>query len=100
MVPEAVNLTIASLLREAGDGAPPSPETLRAAAEIIGYCLTGAEAFAGANGSALAEAVETRLDAALVSGSGLDARLVLLALHAGIVRPSVREAFAFESSTD
>ena len=100
MMPEAVKLATVAILREAASGASPGPGAFTAAAEIVGYCLIGAEAFAGANTAGLTEAVESRIDAALASGSSLDAQLVLLALHAGIVQPGVREAFALESVTD
>jgi hypothetical protein len=46
LVPEAVKLTIASLLKQRAEGGEPAPPAYRAAVEIVGYCMIGAEAFA------------------------------------------------------
>ena len=99
LVPEAVKLTIASLLKAGAEGGEPAPPAYRAAAEIIGYCMIGAEAFAGANEQQLALDVERRIELALISGTNLDAQLVLLTLHAGVCQPSVIERFELESAT-
>ena len=61
--------------------------------------MIGAEAFAGANDVRLTLQVESRIEAALDDGSSLDAQLVLLALHAGIVQPSVVDRYQLEIST-
>jgi hypothetical protein len=97
LVPEAVKLTTVKLVREHAATAEPGPEAYRAAAEIIGYCMIGAESFAGANDPQLAAEVERRIDAALDSGASLDAKLVLLTLHARVIQPSVVEKFRLES---
>ena len=99
LVPEAVKLTMVSLIKE-HVGAAPATATYAAAAEIIGYCIIGAEAFAGANGEERLAAIEQRLEASLIAGSNLDAQLVLLALHAKVIQPSVRDAFELESATN
>jgi hypothetical protein len=59
--------------------------------------MIGAESFAGANDPQLAAEVERRIDAALDSGASLDAKLVLLTLHARVIQPSVVEKFRLES---
>jgi hypothetical protein len=99
LVPEAVKLTIASLLKERAQGGDPAPNDYRAAAEIVGYCMIGAEAFAAANDAQLALDVERRIELALISGINLDAQLVLLTLHAGACEPSVIDRFQLESAT-
>jgi hypothetical protein len=96
LVPEAVKLTIASLLKEDGE---PTPRAYRAAAEIVGYCMIGPEAFSAANDAEIASDVERRIDLALISGTNLDARLVLLTLHAGVCQPSVIDRFQLESAS-
>jgi hypothetical protein len=98
LVPEAVKLTIASLLKEDAGGEP-APRAYRAAAEIVGYCMIGPEAFSGANDAQLARDVERRIELALISGTNLDARLVLLTLHAGVCQPSVIDRFQLESAS-
>lgn len=95
MVPDAVELTTVRLLKDEARGAP-SPHHYAQAAELIAYCMIGAEGFAGANSEARALAVEARIDAALEAGDSLDARLILLTLHAGIIQQSVVEHFRLE----
>jgi hypothetical protein len=98
LVPEAVKITVVKLLREHAPGNTPAPQAYRDAAEIVGYCMIGAEPFAGANDEDLARQVERRIEAALVTGDSLDAQLILLTLHANVIQPSVVERFGLESS--
>jgi hypothetical protein len=100
LVPEAIKLTAVKLLKEQAAGLDPAPQSYRAAAEIIGYCMVGADAFAAANEPALAAEVERRIEAALKSGTSLDAKLVLLTLHARVIQPSVVSSFRLESSAE
>ena len=97
LVPEAVKLKAVRLLREHAPAGEPAPQAYRAAAEIIAYCMIGAPSFAGANDPALAAQVERRIEAALDTGANLDAKLVLLMLHAKIIQPSVVDFFQLES---
>lgn len=97
LVPDAVRLAAVKMLKEQAPGSDPAPQAYRAAAEMIAYCMIGAPSFAGANSSALAGQVERRIDAALDEGASLDARLVLLMLHARAIQPSVVEHFRLES---
>jgi hypothetical protein len=98
LVPEAVKLTVVNLLKDEAAGDEPAPRSYRAAAELVGYCMIGAEAFAGANDVRLTLQVESRIEAALDDGGSLDAQLVLLALHAGIIQPSVVDRYQLEIS--
>jgi len=98
LVPEAVKLTAVNLLKNHALGDDPAPQSYRAAAELVAYCIVGADAFAGANDVRLAEQVERRIETALDIGDGLDAQLVLLALHAKIIQPSVVRTFGLESA--
>ena len=93
LVPEAVKLTTLKILKEADGGASPAPRAYYATAELLGYCLLGAQGFAEANGLGLTESVEARLETALEAGDSLDARVALLTLHAGVVQPSVIERY-------
>jgi hypothetical protein len=78
----------------------PAPQSYREAAELIAYCMIGADAFAGANQEELAAEVERRIETALGAGSSLDAKLVLLTLHADVIQPSVVEFFQLESGVE
>ncbi len=100
LVPEAVKLTIVNLLKDHAIGTEPAPHSYRAAAELVGYCMIGAEPFAGANDVHLALQVEGRIDAAMLSGDSLDAQLILLTLHARVIQPSVVDRYDLESATD
>jgi hypothetical protein len=97
LVPEAVKLTAVALLKDHADGSDPAPQAYRAAAEIIGYCMIGPEGFAGANDEALTEKIEHRIEWALETGDNLDAKLVLLTLHAKVIQPSVVFRFQLET---
>jgi hypothetical protein len=99
LVPEAIKLTAVKLIKEASarDAEPPS---YLAAAEIIAYCMVGAESFAGANDLEITSQVEQRIEAALDLTDSLDAQLVLLTLHAKVIQPSVVEFFQLESDAD
>jgi hypothetical protein len=97
LVPEAVKLTAVNLLKDHAPGREPAPQSYRAAAEIVAYCMIGADGFAAANDKVLAERVERRIEAAVMAGTSLDAQLVLLMLHAKVIQPGVVQAFALEA---
>jgi len=100
LVPEAVKLTTVRLLRDHAHYGEPAPHSYRAAAEIIAYCMLGADAFAHANDARLALGVERQIEAAFEAGTSLDAKLVLLALHAKLIQPSVVDHFRLEAVSD
>ncbi|MBJ7536009.1 hypothetical protein JDN40_18020 [Rhodomicrobium vannielii ATCC 17100] len=96
LVPEAVKLTVVSLLMDAYAEDPREPD-YRHAAELIGYVALGADGFTVANGEAAANDAERRIEAALADEDSLDAKLILLALHSSIVHPALKEAWQLES---
>ena len=96
LVPEAVKLTTLKLLGEAGVGSDSASSA--AAAQLLGYCMLGAQGFTEHNDSSLTEAAETRLEAALEAGDSLDAQIVLLTLHARVIQPSVVEQYGLAFS--
>lgn len=98
LVPDAVKFTILKLLREAHSNASPTPRAYDAAAEMLAFCMLGPQSFTEANGLRLTEATEARLEAALEAGDSLDARIVLLALHAGLVLAQVAEHYQLEAA--
>lgn len=100
LVPEPVKITMVNLLKDHAAGNAPAAPSYRSAAEIVGYCMIGAEAFAGANDDRLARQVEARIEAALEPGDSLDAQLILLTLHAEIIQPSVVERYRLETASD
>jgi uncharacterized membrane protein len=96
LVPDAVKLTVLSLLKDA-KGEEPAAEDYRETATLLCYCALGREAFAAANGDFAASAAERRIEEALKAGEGHDASLILLALHAAIIHPALKEAYQLES---
>jgi hypothetical protein len=98
LVPEAVKITVVSLLKDhLGDTALQAPAFAQAA-QIVAYCMVGADGFVGANGEAATRGVEARIKVALTTGDSLDAQLILLTLHAEVIQPSVVERFGIEAS--
>ena len=97
LVPEAVKLAAINLLKDHAIGDEPAPQSYRAAAELLAYCMIGPEAFAAANGEPLARQVEQRIVASLEADASLDAQLILLTLHAGVIQPGVVQAFGLAS---
>lgn len=96
-MPEAVKLTMLKQLKEANGGRSPDERACAAAAELVVYCSLGSREFGDANGAARTAAAEARVVSAVESGYGLDARLVLLTLHAHVIHPSVVERFNLAS---
>ena len=100
LVPEAVKLTIISLLEDHAINGEPTPQAYRNAAEIVGYCMLGAGAFVSEDEPERLADVERRIERALEFSSTLDAKLVLLTLHARVIQPSVVEHFQLESVSE
>lgn len=96
LVPEAVKLAALRQMQQAAGAKSPPPETYDAAAALLAYCMLGPAHFAEAGELDLLNEVERRVDAA-TADDGLDARLVLLALHAGVVQPEVVSRFGLEA---
>ncbi|GGK18665.1 hypothetical protein [Salinarimonas ramus] len=97
IVREPIKLAAVSLMKDEAGGAEPSPLAYGPAAEILAYCMVGPEAFLHANGEAALERVEARVERALEEGESLDARLVLLTMHAGAIQPGVVARFGLEA---
>ena len=93
LVSDAVKITITKQLKEASGGRAPNERAVEAAAELVGYCALGRDAFLTENGDDWTRSVENRLVDAIEAERGMDARLVLLALHARLVHPSVVERY-------
>jgi len=99
LVPEAVKLAAMRILMAKTNGANPSDEDSKAAAELLAYCMVGDSGFSAANGEFLTDAVEKRIDAALDDDTSSDAELILLALHANVIQPSVVERYRLEADS-
>lgn len=93
LVPEGAKLAIVNLMKDHAEEGEPPPHAYPYVAALVAYCLVGPEAYAAANGEAAVPPVEARMAAAAENGEGLDAELVLLVMHARLIRPDVVERF-------
>ena len=91
LVPDAVLITTLKLLNDSGHGT--GAESCRMAADLVAYLMLGGPAFGEVRGEQHIAATESRLEAALQAGDGLDAELVLLALHARLIHPRVSKSY-------
>jgi hypothetical protein len=92
-VPDAVKIATLKLLKEDGHGSNPSLSACSLAAEMLAYCMLGDQGFHEEHGEGSREALESRLQAALDAGESLDARLVLLTLHAGLTQGALIDRY-------
>ena len=90
-IPDAVKITTLKQLKEANGGARSNLRELADAADLLGYCVLGSQVFAEKHDRDRIRAVEERLNAAIESGYGLDARLIMLMLHAGLTHHELIE---------
>ena len=98
VVPEAVKFTAVKLLKKArGDGAGIPEAAWEDAAQLLGYCILGHDQFIASNSMHEARMAEDRLEAAISAGDGLDAGLILLALHSGVIAADVADRFDVET---
>jgi hypothetical protein len=90
-ISDAVKITTLKQLKEANGGAKPHSPAIANAADLLAYCVLGSQAYGVKNGPARVAMVEERLNAAIEQGGGLDARLILLTLHAGLTHRELIE---------
>ena len=94
-MPEPEKLTALKLLKEVG---PVTDVAYVHVSGLLAYCILGRNDFEAVNDATLADQAEVRVVAALGTDDGLDAQLVLLALHSGVIDPSVIEHFGLEAA--
>jgi len=90
-IPDAVKITTLKQLKEANGGARPDSRAIASAADLLGYCVLGPQAYAEKHDRDRVDAVEERLNAAIGNEVGPDARLILLMLHAGLTHRELIE---------
>ena len=95
LVPDAVKLTVIRLHKEEAR-ARGINAAYGDAAQLLAYCMHGRETFIENNGTQAADRAEHRLEVAIDAGDSLDAKLILLALHSGLIAPEVAERFEIE----
>ena len=98
-VPEALKLaTIKLLQRASGASSKLSDADYSNAAELLGYAILGPDQFVASNSLADANRAELRLEAAIEAGDDQDANLILLAMNAGVLHPTIADRFEVETS--
>lgn len=96
LVPEGVKLTIVNLMKDhAPTGEPPAHAYLPAA-QLFAFCVLGPDHFERMHGQTAGAAMERRIEAAL-DQEGFDAQLILLALHAKLIRPELVERYGLSA---
>jgi hypothetical protein len=97
LVPEAVKLTILRLHRiEAAPETRAGQDAFDEAAQLFAYCMLGRDQFIDANSVLAADRAERRLEWAIVAGESLDAQLILLAHHSGLIQGEIADRIDIE----
>ena len=98
-VPEAVKLTTIRLMRRASDaGHKLRDADYEKAAELLSYSILGRDQFVASNTLAASVVAERRLEQAIADGDSLDAELLLLALHSGLIHSRIADQFDIETN--
>lgn len=84
LVPEPVKLTVIQL-HKTHAALTAQRGGFMDAAQLLACCILGHEQFADSNSVAEARRADQRVEAALDEGDALDAKLILLAFHAGLI---------------
>ena len=92
LIPEPVKLTILQLHRKHGD-ATDRAMAMADAAQLLSYCVLDQAQFVAVNGAKAADRTEQRITAAIAGAAPLDEKLILLALHAGVISPEMADRF-------
>ena len=92
LVPEAVKLTIVRIHKRYGEGRRKESSYADAAA-LLAYCMLGRVPFIESNDIPAADRAEDRIEAAIAAGDSADAKLIMLALHSGLITAEIAEQF-------
>jgi hypothetical protein len=90
LVPEAVKLTVIKLNKK-DPGTRNQDVASAEAAQLLAYCMLGHKQFAASNSVEDADRIDLRVETALDAGDKLDSKLILLALHAGLLAPDIAD---------
>lgn len=97
LVPEPVKLTAIQLNRKLADER--DQETAFAqAAQLLSYCILGDEQFRSSNGDEAADQTDHRVETAIIEGNSLDAKLILLTVHSGLISPEIADRVDVEDT--
>lgn len=98
LVPEAVKLATIRLMQKASDADYKLRDAdYEKAAELLSFTILGHNQFVASNSLDAAERAEQRVEDAIDAGDSIDAQLILLAVHAGIIHPTVADMVESEA---
>jgi hypothetical protein len=95
VVPEAVKITTLRLQKR-GKCPRPRDAAYGEAAQLIAYCMLGRDQFVASNSLDEADRADRRVEDAVAAGDSLDAKLILLILHSGLIASDIAERFDVE----
>ncbi|WP_019955844.1 hypothetical protein [Yoonia vestfoldensis] len=95
LIPEPVKLTILQLQRK--HATQNRAQAFADAAQLLAYCVLEQAQFAAVNGAGAAENAEKRVAAALDGANPMDEKLILLALHSGVISEEMADRFDIDS---
>ena len=95
-ISDAVKLTLWRLAKNRELLREDSEAVLIDLASFLTYCFMGEEDFAEENGAEYSQKMRKRLELTQVFDDGIDAEIVLLALHSGIAHGSTAGRFSVE----
>lgn len=99
IVPEAVKLATIKLMQKASAaGYVLGDSDYGKAAELLSYSVLGHDQFVASNSLDAAERAEQRLEEAIEVGDSIDAKLILLAVHSGIIHPVLADQVDSEAN--
>lgn len=97
LVPEPVKLTVIQLTKKHAAGQA-QDAAFADAAQLLAYCILGHEQFADSNCLQEAERADQRVETAMEEGDTLDAKLILLAFHAGLITPEIADRIEIDEA--
>lgn len=92
LIPEPVKLTILQLHRKHG-GAVDRATAMADATLLLSYCVLEHAQFVAANGDDAASRTDQRIEAAIAGDAPFDEKLILLALHSGVISQQMADRF-------
>lgn len=100
LVPEPVKLTVIQITKK-HEAEQAQEAAFADAAKLLAYCVLGHEQFAESTSSEETGRAVQRVEAAIDKGDTLDAKLILLAFHAGLITPEIADRIEIdETDTD
>ncbi|MBS9721799.1 hypothetical protein JYU29_14000 [Tianweitania sp. BSSL-BM11] len=99
-VVDGVKLAAVRLVQKHSASGEPTERAYHDAAALVSFTVLGEGRMGELLGEGMAQSLAARVERAVDYPDGLDAELVLLALHAGLVAPHVADTFGLSIEDD